>query len=39
MKTLSGKELARLLEQNGWELARIQGSHHIYHKAGSPVRL
>ena len=39
MKALSGKELAKLLEQRGWERARIQGSHHIYRKAGSTVRL
>jgi predicted RNA binding protein YcfA (HicA-like mRNA interferase family) len=32
MKTMNGKELAKLLEQNGWELARINGSHHIYIK-------
>ncbi len=39
MKSFSGKELANLLERHGWELARIQGSHHIYRKAGSTVRL
>ena len=39
MKTLSGKELARLLQANGWRLQRIQGSHHIYTKLGSPVRI
>lgn len=39
MKPLSGKELARLLEDNGWQLARIRGSHHIYTKHGSIVRL
>ncbi len=27
--TLTGKELVRLLEQNGWTLDRIAGSHHI----------
>jgi predicted RNA binding protein YcfA (HicA-like mRNA interferase family) len=26
---MSGKELASLLEANGWDLLRIQGSHHI----------
>jgi len=35
MKTLSGKELARKLEKNGWVLLRINGSHHIYGKSGS----
>jgi predicted RNA binding protein YcfA (HicA-like mRNA interferase family) len=39
MKTVSGKELARALEQHGWTLLRTQGSHHIYGKPGSVVRL
>ena len=39
MKPLSGKEMCRLLEQRGWELARIQGSHHIYRKTGRPERI
>ena len=39
MKALSGKDLAKLLEKNGWELLRIHGSHHIYGKPNSIVRL
>jgi predicted RNA binding protein YcfA (HicA-like mRNA interferase family) len=39
MKSMSGKELAKLLEANGWNLLRIQGSHHIYGKAGNPSRI
>jgi predicted RNA binding protein YcfA (HicA-like mRNA interferase family) len=39
MKPLSGRELARLVEQNGWTLLRVAGSHHIYGKAGTVVRL
>jgi predicted RNA binding protein YcfA (HicA-like mRNA interferase family) len=39
MKSVSGKELARLLERQGWVLLRIHGSHHIYGKSGSVVRL
>ncbi len=39
MKPVSGKELARLVERHGWKLLRIHGSHHIYGKAGSVVRL
>ena len=39
MKSVSGKELARLLERHGWTLLRIHGSHHIYGKSGSIVRL
>jgi predicted RNA binding protein YcfA (HicA-like mRNA interferase family) len=30
MKSVSGKELARLLERHAWTLLRIHGSHHIY---------
>jgi predicted RNA binding protein YcfA (HicA-like mRNA interferase family) len=39
MKSLSGKEFATLIEKQGWSLLRTQGSHHIYGKAGSAVRL
>lgn len=39
MKSISGKDLARLLEKHGWELKRVSGSHHIYAKAGNPVRI
>ena len=39
MKSLSGKELAKLLEKNGWQLLRIQGSHHIFGKPNNIVRL
>lgn len=39
MKAVSGKEVAKLLEQQGWTLLRVQGSHYIYGKVGSNVRL
>lgn len=39
MKAVSGKEFVKLLEQNGWELLRVKGSHHVYGKAGISVRL
>ncbi|HEV2419420.1 MAG TPA: type II toxin-antitoxin system HicA family toxin [Terriglobia bacterium] len=39
MKAVSGKELARILERRGWTLLRIHGSHYIYGKTGSVVRL
>jgi len=39
MKAISGKELIRSLERHGWVLLRIQGSHHIYGKPNSIVRL
>lgn len=39
MKAISGKQFARLLEQRGWQLMRINGSHHIYMKPSSTVRI
>lgn len=39
MKSVSGKEFAKILERNGWELARINGSHHIYFKKGKVERI
>jgi predicted RNA binding protein YcfA (HicA-like mRNA interferase family) len=32
MKSISGKELCKVVEFYGWELKRIRGSHHIYTK-------
>jgi len=31
---MTGKEMCRLLEENGWRLRRVAGSHHIYTKHG-----
>jgi predicted RNA binding protein YcfA (HicA-like mRNA interferase family) len=39
MKALSGKEFAKILEKSGWVLLRINGSHHVYGKHGSDVRI
>ena len=39
MKSISGKELAKILEKCGWILLRAQGSHHIYGKTGNDARL
>lgn len=39
MKAISGKKLCKIVEQNGWELKRITGSHHIYTKEGVEVIL
>lgn len=39
MKSISGKDFAKVLEKNGWVLLRIQGSHHIYGKSGIPERI
>ncbi len=39
MKLVSGKEFAKVLERKGWQLLRIQGSHHIYGKSGHADKL
>ncbi len=39
MKTVSGREFARVLEKKGWALSRVKGSHHIYTRAGQPSRI
>jgi predicted RNA binding protein YcfA (HicA-like mRNA interferase family) len=39
MKVISGREFARIIERRGWRLLRVAGSHHIYGKTGSVVRL
>ena len=39
MKTLSGQERAGVLESHRWTLLRVHGSHHIYGKSGSEIRL
>jgi predicted RNA binding protein YcfA (HicA-like mRNA interferase family) len=39
VKQISGKEFASMLEENGWELKRIKGSHHVYTKPGNPARI
>ncbi len=39
MSPLSGRDFARAVERKGWTLLRVQGSHHIYGKEGSMVRL
>jgi predicted RNA binding protein YcfA (HicA-like mRNA interferase family) len=39
MKLVSGRDFARILERRGWTLLRISGSHHIFGKSGSVVRL
>jgi predicted RNA binding protein YcfA (HicA-like mRNA interferase family) len=39
MKSVSGRELAAILGRHGWKLLRVHGSHHIFGKTGSIVRL
>jgi predicted RNA binding protein YcfA (HicA-like mRNA interferase family) len=34
LKPITGTELCRKLEQPGWLLKRVRGSHHIFTKAG-----
>ena len=38
MKQISGKDFCRLL-QSGWQLKRINGSHHIHAMAGRIERI
>ncbi|NQX02551.1 type II toxin-antitoxin system HicA family toxin [bacterium] len=39
MKAVSGRRFAKLAEEKGWSLARVNGSHHIYMKEGRFERL
>lgn len=39
MTAISGRDFARILERRGWKLLRVNGSHHIYGRQGSVVRL
>ncbi len=39
MTPLSGKELAKVVERRGWVLLRVNGSHHIYGRRNSVVKL
>jgi predicted RNA binding protein YcfA (HicA-like mRNA interferase family) len=39
MKAVAGRDFARLVERRGWRLLRVAGSHHIYGKEGSVIRL
>lgn len=35
MKSISGRKFCKILEAHGWNLDRINGSHHIYKKEGN----
>ena len=35
---MTGKELVKLLEKNGWRIDRIRGSHHVM-KKGSQTEI
>lgn len=39
MKTLSGRQFCKILEARGWKAVRITGSHHIYTKDDSNLRI
>jgi predicted RNA binding protein YcfA (HicA-like mRNA interferase family) len=39
LKQVSGRDLARLVQQRGWILARVHGSHHIFTKSGRRERI
>ncbi len=39
MKSISGKQFAKTLEKQGWQLVRVNGSHHVYMKPGSSARI
>lgn len=36
---MKDKDLLKLLKQNGWEVKRIQGSHHVLQKDEKTVSL
>ena len=36
---MTGKELLKLLKKEGWEIIRIEGSHHILRKNGKTLVL
>lgn len=39
MKPVSGRDFAKAVEKHGWVLLRVRGSHHIYGREDSVVRL
>jgi len=39
LKQVSGKDLAKAIQQAGWNLNRVKGSHHIFTKAGRRERI
>ena len=39
MKSISGKDLCKIIERYGWHLKRISSSHHVYTKQGMRVIL
>jgi predicted RNA binding protein YcfA (HicA-like mRNA interferase family) len=39
LKAVSDKRFCMIIEGKGWELKRINGSHHIFAKAGDNARI
>ena len=39
MKAISGKQMCKVLQAKGWELARVTGSHRIFVTPGKNVRI
>ena len=39
MKNVTGKKLCKILQENGWKLNRISGSHHVFVKEGETARI
>jgi len=39
LKQVSGRDLASIVQQRGWQLARVHGSHHVFTKADRRERL
>ena len=39
MKQVSGKQFIKIIEKKGWQLKRINGSHHIFSKSGRVERI
>lgn len=34
MRSISGREMVSILRRHGWEVVRIQGSHHMLRRTG-----
>ena len=39
MKIMNGRRMCALLEEKGWTLARVTGSHHIFIYTGRNLRI
>ena len=39
MKAISGKQFAKILENQGRHCVRVNGSHHVYMNPGNPARI